>query len=221
MISSTFCIIFVFLFLIFWNIFLILILCIIILDLSHRKIVVKTTFLIQKLLNVSIFLLLSKITLKIISFLNFLIFTIFLHAVSVLSMFHIFIKTIIFAALIFCIRFISYSFLIHVIIFIFVFNFRFEEALILRRKSAEIAIVDCLIVIFIQLFSSIVFFVFSIIFFSFLVISFSLVICLSKYSLIIFVLLALLWRVASFIILKNFVIIVYNSIFDKFFFFDS
>ena len=128
---------------------LILTLCIIILNLSRRKIVVETTFLIQKLLNFNIFLFLLKIILKIINFLNFLIFTIFLRVVNVFSMFDLHIKAIIFVALIFCIRFIFCSFLIHVINFIFLFDFRFEKVLISRKKKIKIAIVDCLIVIFV------------------------------------------------------------------------
>ena len=117
--------------------FLILILCIIILNLSRRKIVVKTTFLIQKLLNFNIFLLSSKIILKIINFLNFLIFTIFLRAVNVFSIFDSRVKTIIFVAFIFCIRFISYFFLIYVINFIFLLDFRFERTLISRKKKLK------------------------------------------------------------------------------------
>ena len=49
----------------------------------------------------------SKIILKIISFLNRLIFIIFLRVINVSSMFDLHIKTIIFIAFIFCIRFIS------------------------------------------------------------------------------------------------------------------
>ena len=128
---------------------LIFILCIIISNFSRHKVVVKTTFLIQKLLNFNIFLFSSKIILKIINFLNFFIFTIFLRAISVFLMFDLHIKTIISAALIFCTRFISYSFLIHVINFIFLLDFRFEKTLILRKKNVEVAIVDCLIIIFV------------------------------------------------------------------------
>ena len=127
---------------------LIFILCIIISDFSRRKIVVEIIFLIQKLLNFNIFLFFSKITLKIINFLNFLIFTIFLCAISVFSMFKSRIEMIISVAFIFYICFISCSFLIYAINFIFLFNFCFKRALISRKKSAEIAIVDCLIVIF-------------------------------------------------------------------------
>ena len=118
------------------------ILCIIISDLSRRKVVVKMTFLIQKSLNFNIFLFFSEIILKIISFLNFLIFTIFLRAVNVFSMFNSRIKIIIFVALIFCIRFISYFFLIHIINFISLPNLYFEKTLISRKDSVEIAIVD-------------------------------------------------------------------------------
>ena len=221
MISSIFFIIFAFSFLMSWNMFLIFISCIIISDFSRRKIVVEATFLIQKSLNFNIFLFFSKIILKIISFLNFLIFTIFLHAINVFSMFDLCIKTIISAAFIFCTRFIFYSFLIYVINFIFLFNLCFEKTLISRKENAEIAIVDCLIVIFAQIFSSIVFFVFSIIFFSFLIIFFNLVIYFSKYSFIAFVTLAHSWRVACFIKLKKFIIVVHDIIFDKFFSFNS
>ena len=167
--------------------FLTFISCIIISNFSRRKIVVETTFLIQKSLNFNIFLLLSKIILKIINLLNFLIFTIFLRAINVFSMFNSRIKAIISAAFIFCIYFISYSFLIYVINFIFLLDFRFKKALISRKKNAEIATVDCLIIIFAQIFSSIVFFVFSIILFNFLIIFFNFVICLLKHLFIVFV----------------------------------
>ena len=148
MISSIFFIIFISSFLMFWDMFLISISCIIISNLSRRKIVVETTFLIQKLLNFNIFLLFSKIILKIINFLNLLIFTIFLRAVSVSSIFDLYVRTIISAVFIFCICFIFCSSLIHVINFIFLFDLRSEKTLILRKKKIEIAIVDCLIVIF-------------------------------------------------------------------------
>ena len=197
------------------------ILCIIISDFSRRKVVVETTFLIQKSLNFNIFLLFSKIILKIINFLNFLIFTIFLRAVSVFSMFNSYIKTIIFVAFIFCIRFIFCFFLIYVINFIFLFDFCFERTLISRRKKIEIAIIDCLIVIFAQMFFLIVFFIFSIILFNFSIIFFNFIICFSKYLFIVFVTLAHSCRVACFIISKNFIIIVHDIIFDRFFFFDS
>ena len=148
MISSIFFIIFVFSFLMSWSMLLILTSCIIISNFSRCKVVVKMTSLTQKSLNFNIFLFSSKIILKIINFLNFLIFTIFLRAINVFSIFNSCVKAIIFAALIFCIRFISWFFLIHVINFIFLFDFRFERALISRRKNVKIAIVDCLIVIF-------------------------------------------------------------------------
>ena len=156
--------------------FLTFISCIIISDLSCRKIVVEMTFLIQKSLNFNIFLLSSKIILKIINFLNFLTFILFLRAINVFLMFNSCVKMIIFVALIFCIRFISCSSLIYVINFISLFNFRFEKTLISRKRNAEIAIVDCLIVIFVQIFSSIVSFVFSITFFNFLIIFFNFII---------------------------------------------
>ena len=88
MISSIFFIIFVFFFLMFWDMLLIFISYIIISNLSRRKVVVEMTFLIQKSLNFNIFLLSSKIILKIINFLNLLIFTIFLRAVNVFLMFN-------------------------------------------------------------------------------------------------------------------------------------
>ena len=160
---------------------------IIILNFSRRKIVVKTTSLIQKLLNFNLFLFSLKIILKIINFLNFLTFTIFLRAINVFSMFNLCIKIIIFIAFIFCIHFISYFFLIYIINFIFLFDFRFKKALILRKKNIEIAIVDCLIVIFVQVFSLIMFFVFSIILFNFLIIFLNLVIYFSKHLFIVFV----------------------------------
>ena len=169
---------------------LIFISCIITSNLSRRKVVVEMTFLIQKSLNFNIFLFSSKIILKIINFLNLLIFTIFLRAISVFSMFDSRIKMIIFVALIFCIRFILCSSLIHVINFISLLDLRFKKMLISRKENVEIAIVDCLIVIFVQIFFSIVSFVFSIIFFSFLIIFFSLVTCFLKHSFIVFVMLA-------------------------------
>ena len=129
--------------------FLTFISCIIISNFSRYKIVAETTSLTQKSLNFNIFLFSSKIILKIINFLNLLIFTIFLHAVNVFSMFNLRIKTIIFTALIFCIRFISCFFLIYVINFIFLSNFHFKKVLILCKENVEIATVDCLIVIFV------------------------------------------------------------------------
>ena len=221
MISSIFFIIFASSFLMSWNMLLIFTSCIITSNFSRRKIVVEATSLIQKSLNFNIFLLSSKITLKIINLLNFLIFTIFLRAVNVFSMFNLHVKTIISAALIFCIRFISCFSLIHVINFISLLNLRFERTLISRRKNVEIATIDCLIVIFAQIFSSTVSFVFSITLFSFLITFFSLVICLSKHSFTVFATLAHSWRVACLIKLKNFVIAVHDIIFDRFFSFDS
>ena len=123
--------------------------CIIISDFSRYKVVVEATFLTQKSLNFNIFLLSSEIILKIINFLNFLIFTIFLHAISVFLMFGLRVKAITSVAFIFCIHFIFCFSLIHVINFIFLFDFRFERALISRKKNVEVAIADCLIVIFV------------------------------------------------------------------------
>ena len=127
---------------------LIFISCIITSDFSRRKVVVETTFLIQISLNFNIFLFLSKIILKIINLLNFLTFKIFFRAINVFSMFNLYVKMIIFVAFIFCIHFISCSSLIYIINFISLLDFCFERTLILRKKSVEIAIVDCLIVIF-------------------------------------------------------------------------
>ena len=179
MISLIFFIIFVFSFLMSWSMLLIFTLYIIISDFSRRKVVVETTFLIQKSLNFNIFLLLSKIILKIINFFNFfnfLIFIIFLRAVSVSSIFDLHVKTIISVALIFCTRFISCSFLIYVINIIFLLDLRFKKTLISCKKNVEIAIANCLIAIFVQIFSSIMFFVFSTTLFSFLIIFFNFVI---------------------------------------------
>ena len=117
-------------FLMFRDMLLILISCILIFDLSRRKIVVETMSLTQKSLNFNIFLLSSKIALKIINFLNFLIFTIFLRAVSILSMFDLRVR-----AIIFCICFIFCFSLIHIINFISLFDFRFEKTLISRKKA--------------------------------------------------------------------------------------
>ena len=221
MISSIFFIIFVFFFLMSWNMFLTFISYIIILNFSRRKIVVEATSLIQKSLNFNIFLFSSKIILKIINFLNFLISIIFLRAISVFSMFDFRVKAITFVAFIFCTCFISCFFLIQVINFIFLLNFRFERTLISRKKNVEIAIADYLIVIFAQVFSFIVFFVFSIILFKFLIIFFSFVIYFLKHSFVVFVTSAHSWRVACLIKSKNFVIIVHDIIFDRFFSFNS
>ena len=149
MISSIFFIVFAFFFLMSWNMLLIFISCIIISNLSRRKIAVEATFLIQKSLNFNIFLLSSKIILKTINFLNFLIFIIFLRAINVFSMFNSYVKIIIFVAFIFCIYFICCFFLIQIINFIFLLNLHFKKTLISRKKNVEIAIVDCLIAIFV------------------------------------------------------------------------
>ena len=173
------------------------------------------------MLNFNIFLLFSKIILKIINFLNLLIFIIFLRAINVFSMFDLRIKTIIFVAFIFYICFIFCFSLIHVINFISLLDFRFEKTLISRKKNVEVAISDCLTIIFVQIFFSILSFVFSITFFNFLIIFFNLVIYFSKQSFAFFVLSAHSWRVASFIMSKNLIIIVHDIIFDRFFSFDS
>ena len=120
--------------------------------------------------------------LKIINFLNLLISTIFLRAINVFSIFDLRIRIIISIALIFCIRFISCFLLIYVINFISLFDFRFKEELISRKENVEIATFVCLMIIFVQVFSSIVSFVFSIIFFNFLIIFFSFVIFRNNHS---------------------------------------
>ena len=112
MISSTFFIVFVLFFLMSWNMFLTFTSCIITSNFSRCKVVVETTSLTQKSLNINIFLLFSEIILKIISSLNFLTFTIFLRAISVFLMFDFYVKAIISVALIFYIRFIFYFLLI-------------------------------------------------------------------------------------------------------------
>ena len=129
--------------------FLIFISCIITSNFLRRKIVIETTFLIQKLLNFNIFLLSSKIILKIINLLNFLISTIFLRAVNMFLIFNLHVKTIIFAAFIFYIYFIFYFFLIYIINFTSLFDFRFEETSISRKKNVEIATFNYLTIIFV------------------------------------------------------------------------
>ena len=105
-----------------------------------------------------------------------------MRAVNVCFKLDFYINAIIFVALILCNRFIFCSFLIHIINFIFLLDFYFEKAMISRKKDVEIATFDCLTIIFVQIFSPIVSFVFSIIFFNFLIIFFSLVIYFSKQS---------------------------------------
>ena len=186
MISSIFFIIFVLLFLMSQDMFLIFISCIIILNLLYRKVVIERTFLIQKSLNFNIFLLSSKIISKIINFLNFLTSTIFLRTINVFLIFDLCVKIIISAALILCIHFIFCFSLIYIINFISLLDFRFERTLISRKKNVEVATFDCLTTIFVQIFSLIVSFVFSIILFNFLIIFFNFIICLSKQSFIFF-----------------------------------
>ena len=156
---------------------LIFISCIIILSFSRLKVVVIATFLIQKSFDFNIFLFFSKITLKIINFLNFLISTIFFCANNVFIVFNSRINAIIFAALIFCIFFISSFLLIYVINFIFLLNRRFENALIVNIENVESATSASLKAIFVQMFFSIVLIVFSAILFNFFTIFFNLVIC--------------------------------------------
>ena len=116
---------------------LIFISCIIILNFSRLRIVVIATFLIQKSFDFNIFLFSSKIILKIINFLNFLISTIFFRANSVFIVFNLRINAIIFAALIFCIFFIFWFFLIYIINFISLLNRRFKSALTVNIKSVK------------------------------------------------------------------------------------
>ena len=101
MITLTLFITFAFLFLIFYNILLIFISCIIILNFSRRRVAVVTTSLIQKSFDFNIFLLFSEISLNIINFLNFCIFIIFLRAVSVIATLNSRVNIIIFFELIF------------------------------------------------------------------------------------------------------------------------
>ena len=221
MISSIFLIVFAFSFLMSWNMFLIFISCIIILNFSRLRIAVIATFLIQKLFDFSIFLLSSKITLKIINFLNFLTSTIFFRANNVFIVFDSRVNAIIFAAFIFCILFIFWFLLIHIIIFISLLNCRFEDALIASIENVENATSALLKVIFVQMFFSIVLIVFSAILFNFLAIFFNLVVCFFKSQLDFFVSSSHSWRVAFFIKTNNFINIVYDIIFVKFFSFDS
>ena len=117
--------------------FLTFILCIIILNFSRLKVVVIATFLIQKSFNFNIFLLSSKIILKIINFLNCLISTIFFRTNSVFIVFNSRVNAIIFIVFIFCIFFIFRFFLIYVINFIFLLNRCFKNALIVNIKNVE------------------------------------------------------------------------------------
>ena len=137
MISSVFSIAFALSFLMSWNMFLIFISCIIISDLLRLRIIVIATSLTQKSFDFNIFLLPSEIILKIINFLNFLISTIFFCADSVFIMSDSRVNAITSAALIFCILFIFWFFLIHVIIFISLLSRRFEGALIASIESVE------------------------------------------------------------------------------------
>ena len=116
---------------------LIFISCIIILNLSRLKIVVIATFLTQKSFDFNIFLLFSKTILKIINFLNFLTSIIFFRVNSVFIVSDSCVNTIIFVALIFCIFFISWFLLIHIINFISLLNRRFENALIVSIESVK------------------------------------------------------------------------------------
>ena len=221
MISSIFLITFAPSFLMFWNMLLTFTSCIIISNFSRLRIVVIATFLTQKSFDFNIFLLSSKIILKIINFLNLLISTIFFRADNVFTMFNSRVNAIIFATLIFCIFFISWSSLIYVINFIFLLNRRFESALTASIESVENATFALLKTIFAQMFSSVVLIVFSAIFFNFLVISFNFVVYFFQSQFDFFASSSHSWRVASFIKTNNFVNVVHDIIFVKFFFFDS
>jgi len=101
--------------------FFTLMLCIITFARLRRKIFAINTFLITKLLDFRIFLLHSLLTLKTIILLKRLIFYMFFRAFNVLTMFKLHVNAIIFVALILCTFFVSFSFLIYVIIII-IFN---------------------------------------------------------------------------------------------------
>ena len=167
--------------------FLIFISCIIILNFSRLKIVVIATFLIQKSFDFNIFLLSSKIILKIINFLNLLTSIIFFRANNVFTMFNSRVNVIIFITFIFCIFFIFWFFLIYVINFIFLLNRRFESALIANIESVENATSALLKAIFVQMFSSIVLIIFSVILFNFFVIFFNFIVCFFQLQLDFFV----------------------------------
>ena len=199
--------------------FLIFISCIFISNFSRLRIVVIATFLIQKSFNFNIFLLFSKIILKIINFLNFLILTILFHADSVFIVFNSRVNVIIFIAFIFCIFLIFWFFLIHIINFIFLLSCCFENALITNIENVENAIFTFLKTILVQVFSSVVLIIFFIIFFNFFVISFNFVVCFSESQLNFFASSLHSWCVAFFIKTNNFVNVVHDIILVKFFFF--
>ena len=135
--TSTFFIIFVSLFLISYNMFLTFISCIIILNLSRQKVAIVMTFLIQKSFVFSIFLLLSEITLNIINFLNFYTLIMFFRAVNMIATSNSRNNIIIFFALIICTCFIFWAFFIYIISFIFLLDFRFNNALITCATSVK------------------------------------------------------------------------------------
>ena len=200
--------------------FLIFISCIIILNFSRWRIAVIATFLIQKLFNFNIFLLFLKIILKIINFLNLLTSIIFFRANNIFIVFNSRISAIIFAALIFCIFFIFLFFLIYVFNFISLLSRCFGDALIANIKNIESAIFVLLKIIFVQMFFSVVLIIFSVIFFNFFIISFNLVVCFFEQQFDLFVSSSLFWRVAFFIKTNNFINVVHDIIFVKFFFFN-
>ena len=128
------------------------------------NIAVIATFLIQKSFNFNIFLLSSKIILKIINFLNFLTSTIFFYVNSVFIVSDSRVNVIIFIIFIFCILFISRFFLIYIFNFISLLSRRFENALIANIEDVENATLAFLKAIFAQMFSSIVLIIFFVIF---------------------------------------------------------
>ena len=137
MITLTFFVTFAFLLLIFYNILLTFILCIIDSKLSQWKFIIVIIFLTQKSFNFNIFLLFLNIILNTINFLNFCIFIMFLHAVSMIATLSSHINIIVLFAFIFCIRFIFWIFFIYVINFIFLLSFYFNNALITRATNVK------------------------------------------------------------------------------------
>ena len=110
MMTSIFFIIFAFSSLMFCDMLLTFISCIIILNLSRRKVAVVIISLTQKSFNFNIFLLFSEIILNIINFLNLCIFVMFLRVVSVIATLNSYINVIISFAFIFCTYFIFWVF---------------------------------------------------------------------------------------------------------------
>ena len=123
--TSTFFITFAFSFLIFYDMLLIFISCIISLNFSRRRIVVIMTILISKSFVFNIFLFFSKITLNTINFLNFC---------SVIATSNSRINIIISFAFIFFTCFIFWVLFIHVI---FLLSFRLNNALMTRATNVK------------------------------------------------------------------------------------